>query len=90
MAMKARMVALVAGMAAFAASSAEYSRLVCDVSALPSEKRFVAEMLQSRVEARTAPSDAAKQLAVRFVLNDAVKGENAVVTVNDGRAAICA
>ena len=84
------MIALVAGMAAFAASAAEYSMLSCDVSALPSEKRFVAEMLQSRVEARTAPSGAAKQLAVRFVLDDAVKGESAIVTVKDGRAAICA
>ena len=88
MAMKIRMIALVAGMMAFAAYPAEYSRLACDVSALPSEKRFVAEMLQSRVEARTAPSDAAKQLVVRFVPDDAVKGENAVITVKDGMAAI--
>ena len=67
---------------------AEYSRIVCDVSALPSEKRFVMEMLTSRVEARTARSDVAKPLMVRFAFDDAVKGENAVVSMKDGMAVI--
>ncbi|MBQ3290128.1 MAG: hypothetical protein IJH50_12005 [Kiritimatiellae bacterium] len=75
-------------LAAAMASQGGFSRVAADASALPAEKRFVAEMLTNRIEARTPGSDAAKPLAVRFALDDAVKGENAVVTVKDGTATI--
>ena len=86
--MKVEMIALIAGMMAFSASAAEYSRVACDVSSLPAEKRFVADMLTKRIEDRTTPSDGAKPLAVRFELDAAVPGEDAVVVVKDGAATV--
>ena len=72
--------------------AAEYSLVAFDYDAAvcPSNDCFgvVAEMVSKRIEARTAPSDAAKTLAVRFALDDEIKGENAVVTVKNGTAAI--
>ena len=75
-------------LAAAMASQGEFSRVAVDASALPSEKRFVTDMLTSRIEARTPGSDVAKPLAVRLLPDDAVRGENAVVTVKDGVATI--
>ena len=75
-------------LAAAMASQGGFSRVAADASALPAEKRFVADMLTKRIEARTPGSDAAKPLAVRFALDGSVKGENAVVTVKDGTATI--
>ena len=85
-----KIILTVALIAVLSASAGEYSRGVCDASALPKEKQFVAEMLSSRIEARTTPSGVAKSLAVRFSLDDSVKGENAVVSVKDGVATISA
>ena len=85
---RSRAILCVTCLLAFAGRGAEYSRLACEVSALPAEKRFVAEMLVSRIEARTARSDATKPLTVRFAFDDAVKGENAVVVVKAGAAMI--
>ena len=76
--MHSRAILCVTCLSAFVGRGAEYSRVVCDVSTLPFEKRFVAEMLVSRIEARTARPDAMRPLTVRFAPDDAVKGENAV------------
>ena len=70
------------------ASQGDFSRVAVDASALPAEKRFVADMLARRVEDRTTPSDSAKSLAVRFELDASVPGENAVVTVKGGKATV--
>ena len=67
-----------------------FSRIVCDVGALPPERKFVAELLSDRIEARTVPSDKARTLTVRFVLDAAVPDGNAMVKVAGGRADISA
>ena len=72
------------------ALSGTFSRVSCDVSALPPEKRFVAEMLASRVAMRTPPSDKAATLTVRFALETGIPGENATVTVKGTRATVAA
>ena len=70
-----------------AARAATYSDLSVDVSALPKEKRFVRDLLLSRVRARTPPSPGAP-LGIRFVLDGSLSGENAVVTVTNGVATV--
>ena len=65
-----------------------FSRVACDVAALPPERQFVAKMLSSRVEARTPRSDRARTLNVRFMLDAEIPGENAVLTVKEGCATI--
>ncbi len=72
------------------AAASEFSRVVCDVSALPQAQRFVADLLASRIEARTSPSDAAQTLTVRFAVDATVPGENAVVTVKGNGATVAA
>ena len=67
--------------AAIPAVAGEFSRIVCDASALPQAQRFVAGMLASRIEARTPPSDAARTLTVHFAVDANVPGENAVIRV---------
>ena len=80
--------AIACGMVAVSAD--EFSRVVCDVSALPRTQRFVADLLASRIEARTSPSDAAQTLAVRFAVDATVPGENAVITVRGNGATVAA
>ena len=70
-----------------AAQAATYSDMSVDVSALPKEKRFVRDLLLSRVRARTPPSPGTP-LKVRFVLDGSLSGENAVVTVTNGVASV--
>ena len=72
------------------ALSGTFSRVSCDVSALPSEKRFVAEMLESRVAMRTPPSGRAATLTIRFTLETGIPGENAAVTVKGDCATVAA
>ena len=72
------------------AVAGEFSRVVYDVSALPQAQRFVADLLASRIEARTSPSDAAQTLTVRFAVDATVPGENAVVTVKGNGATVAA
>ena len=67
-----------------------FSRVSCDTSSLPQEQRFVADLLASRIEARTPPSDSARALSVRFAIDASVPGENATIMVKDGRAAVTA
>lgn len=90
MTMKTFALAAAAACAATASLAGEFSKVVCDASALPPERRFVAELLTSRVEARTPPSDAAQTLSVRFALDAAVAGEDAAITVDGGTATIAA
>ena len=68
--------------------SGSFSRIACNVASLPPERQFVAELLSSRVEARTPPSDRAQTLDVRFVLDAAIPGENADITVKGNVATI--
>ena len=82
--------ALVSACAVTASLAGEFSKVACDASTLPPERRFVAELLTSRVEARTPPSDAAKTLSVKFVLCDRNYGEDAVITVKGASATIFA
>ena len=67
-----------------------FSRISCDVSSLPPERQFVAELLSSRIEARTPPSDQAQTLSVRFLLDANISGENATITVKGGQATVAA
>ena len=71
-------------------TAGEFSRVSCDVSALPQAQRFVADLLASRIEVRTSPSDAARTLTVRFVIDANIPGENAIVTVKENRATVAA
>jgi len=82
--------ALVSACAVTASLAGEFSKVACDASTLPPERRFVAELLTSRVEARMPPSDAAKTLSVKFVLCDRNYGEDAVITVKGASATIFA
>ncbi len=67
-----------------------FSSVRCDVSSLPPEKRFVADMLVSRIEKRTPPSGQAGVLLVRFAMDGKIAGENAKVSVHGGEAAVSA
>ena len=67
-----------------------FSRVSCNVASLPPERQFVAELLSSRVEARTPPSDCAQTLHVCFVLDASIPGENAAIMVKGNDATICA
>ena len=67
-----------------------FSRISCDVSFLPPERQFVAELLSSRIEARTPPSDQAQTLSVRFLLDANISGENATITVKGCQATVAA
>ena len=53
----------------------------CDASALPAAKRFVADLFGSRIKARIPPSNVARTLTVRFVIDAAIPGEKADVKV---------
>ena len=74
--------------AALSCAAADYSRMDADVSALPPERRFLREIVLSRAWARTPPSDAARTLLVSFQTDGSVSGDDAVVTVADGRATV--
>ena len=75
--------------ATMAANADVYSRAEVDVSSLPAERRFLSDMLTSRIAARTAfPKNLSSRLTVRFAFDDSVKGEDAVVTVKDKTATI--
>ena len=65
-----------------------YSRMSVDVSGLPAEKAFLRDLVLSRVAMRTPPSNAADVLTVKFAIDTSIAGENAVVSVRDGRAEI--
>ena len=67
-----------------------YSRVFCDASALPAAKRFVADLFGSRIKARIPPSNVARTLTVRFVIDAAIPGEKADVKVKDGQATVAA
>ena len=66
---------------------AEYSRVSCETECA-SGPALCCQLLQKRVEHRTPPSDCAKTLKVKFALDGAVKGEDAVVVVKDGVAVV--
>ena len=68
--------------------AADYSRIDADVSGLPAERRFLREIVLSRVWARTPPSDAGQTLSVKFQIDGSLSGDDAVVTVADGRATV--
>ena len=74
--------------AALSCAAADYSRMDADVSALPPERRFLREIVLSRAWARTPPSDAARTLLVSFQTDGTISGDDAVVTVADGRATV--
>ena len=66
-----------------------FSRISCDTSSLPQEQRFVADLLASRIEARTPPSNSARTLTVRFAIDASVPGENAGNNLCAGEKADC-
>ena len=68
--------------------AADYSRMTVDLSALPQKKAFLAEMILKRAQDRTVFSEKAKTLAVSFKLDESLKGDDAEVTVKDGRAVV--
>ena len=93
--MKKTMQAMVATCAAVAAQAwgltlgaAEYSRMTADLSALPREKAFLGEIVLKRATDRTRFSDKAGTLAVAFRLDGSLKGDEAAVTVEAGRAEV--
>lgn len=81
--------ALVIGLAASCAAD-EFSKVDCDASALPQEKRFISDLFSSRIEVRTPPSDSARTLGVGFALDSSIPGDDASIVVKDGRAMITA
>ena len=81
------MAAMVVGMVLHV-EAAEYSNMEIDISSLPKERAFIREVVLSRLWNRTPPSDAANTLAVRFVNDRSLSGENAVVKVGGGTAEI--
>ena len=83
-------IALCAASLAVSSFAGSYSRIDCDASALPAERRFLSDVVASRVEKRTEPSDKAAALKVCFVLDAAIHGENARVSVKDGSATVAA
>ena len=68
--------------------AADYSRIDADVSELPAERRFLRELVLSRAWTRPPPSDAAQTLSVKFQIDGSLSGDDAVVTVADGRATV--
>ena len=58
------------------------------LSALPPEKAFLGDIVLRRAQDRTAFSEKAGTLAVAFRLDASLKGDDAAVTVRDGRAVI--
>ena len=67
-------------LAAFAGHGAEYARVSFEKECAAGSA-LCCQMLQKRIERRTPPSDCAKTLNVKFALDGAVKGEDAVVVV---------
>ncbi len=67
-----------------------FSGVRCDTSALPSDKRFVSDLVVDRIEKRTPPSGRGGGLTVRFVLNPSIQGENAVIAVKGSAATVTA
>ena len=82
-----RNIAVIVCIAALAGYGAEYSRVSCEKECT-SGSALCCQLLQKRVEHRTPPSDCAKTLKVKFALDGAVKGEDAVVVVKDGVAVV--
>ena len=84
------------------AEAAEYSRMNIDVSALPKECQFISGVVLSRVWNRMLPSDSARALSVRFVLDQnmasgmdnghagrmTLPDEKAIVKVSNGVAEV--
>ena len=68
--------------------AADYSRMTVDVSALPPEKAFLGDIVLRRAQDRTVFSEKAGTLAVAFRLDASLKGDDAAVTVRDGRAVV--
>ena len=67
-----------------------FSGVSCDTSALPSDKRFVSDLVVDRIEKRTPPSGRGGVLTVRFVLSPSVRGEDAVIAVKGSAATVTA
>ena len=87
-AMKTLVISALMATAVFAAADgATYSDVSVDVSALPKERRFIREMVLSRIWARTPPS-AGATLKVRFGMDASLPGEKAVVAVTNGVATV--
>ena len=68
--------------------AADYSRMTVDLSALPPEKAFLGDIVLRRAQDRTVFSEKAGTLAVAFRLDASLKGDDAAVTVRDGRAVV--
>ena len=70
-------------------SAAKYSRIDVDVSALPPEKSFIANIVRSRVYERTPPSREGGLFRVKFSMDRSLLGERASVRIGDGCAVVC-
>ena len=72
------------------ASASVYSRIACDASGLPKAQRLIAEFVEDRVGRRTPSSDKAATLTVKFAIDHAMQGDDAVISVKAGAATIIA
>lgn len=82
-----KLMAVLIGIASVAFAGSSYTRIEADVSSLPDEKAFLADLVRERVEVRT-PASEGPSFRVRFVPDAAVAGEGARVVVRNGLAEI--
>lgn len=77
-------------MVALGVFGAVYEGIETDVSALPADKAFIGRLVRSRVWDRIMPKtyETNANLKVSFVIDASLGGENAVVTVKDGKAVV--
>ena len=78
--------ALVVSSGVFAAP--RYSGIDCDVSALPVEREFFADVVALRVAERVAAPGSGPKLKLRFRLDPSLGGDNATVAVSNGTATV--
>ena len=81
-----------ASMSGADASAANFTRVASDVSALPAERRFVANVLEARIKERLQNEADAKgaALTVAYRLDPSLGGETAKVAVKGSRVEIAA
>ena len=70
------------------AAAAEYSRLDVDVSEIPAENAFLAELVSSRIYERTPPSPSGGIFRIVFAIDPTLSNETAAVRVRDGCAEV--
>ena len=87
--MKKSVLSLIA-IASISAFGATFTGVELDVSALPKEKAFIGRMVRTRIWERITPVPYVTNanLKISFVLDETLGGENAVVTVKDGKAEV--